>query len=110
MEVTLALTTTLNMHVVTCMESTLEVPAGVPTLDLARAKFKEVFTKLVLTSADSSDIKGVLFKDGDLPVLKIREAFADAVSELIDEASSPIITVKVYYKSKIIRTFTLSVE
>lgn len=106
MKVTLALTTTLNMHVVTCMKSTIEVS----DLDLAKVKFNEAITKLVLTSADSSEIKGVLFKDGDLPVFKIREAFADAVPELIDEASSPIITVKVYYKSKIIRTFTLSVE
>lgn len=106
MKVTLVLTTTLNMHVVTCMKSTIDVP----DLDLAKAKFNEAVTKLVLTSADSSEIKGVLFKDGDLPVFKIREAFADAVPELIDEASSPIITVKVYYKSKVIRTFTLSVD
>lgn len=106
MIVTLALTTTLNMHVVTCMKSTIEFS----DLDLAKAKFKEAVTKLVLTSADSSEIKGILFKDGDLPVIKIREFFADAVPELIDEASSPIITVKVYYKSKVIRTFTLSVE
>lgn len=106
MKVTLVTTTTLNMHVVTCMKATIEVSDW----DLAKAKFNDAITNSVLTSADSSEIKGVLFKDGDLPVFKIREAFADAVPELIYDASSPIITVKVYYKSKVIRTFTLSVE
>ena len=106
MKVTLVLTTTLNMHVVTCMKATIEVS----DLILAKVKFKEAVTKLVLTSADSSEIKGVLFKDGDLPVFKIREDFAASVLELINASSSPIITMKVYYKAKVIRTFTLSVE
>lgn len=106
MKVTLVLTTTLNMHVVTCMKATSEVF----DLDMAKSRFNDAITNSVLTSDDSSEIKGVLFKDGDLPVFKIREAFADAVPELIYDASSPIITVKIYYKSKVIRTFTLSVE
>lgn len=106
MKVTLVLTTTLNMHVVTCMKSTIEAF----DLDMAKSKFNDAITNFVLTSADSSEIKGVLFKDGDLPVFRVREAFADVVPELIYEASSPIITVKVYYKSKVIRTFTLLVE
>ena len=106
MKVTLLLTTTLNMHVVTCMKATSEVF----DLDMAKSRFNDAIMNSVFTSADSSEIKGVLFKDADLPVLRIREAFADTVPELIYDALSPIITVKVYYKSKIIRTFTLSVE
>lgn len=106
MKVSMTITTTLNLHVVNCVKSTIEVP----DMQAAKTKFKEAMTKLVLASADSAEIKGLLFKDGDYPVTKIRESFAEALTELIEEAISPIVTVKVYYKSKVIRTFTMSVE
>lgn len=108
MKVSLTITTTLNMHVVNCVKSAIDVP----DMQTAKTKFKESMLNLVVISADNSisGIKGILFKDGDYPVTKIRESFAEAIAELIDEAVSPIMTAKVYYKSIIIRTFTLSVE
>lgn len=107
MKVSLTITTTLNMHVVNCIRSVIEVS----DMHEARHKFKEAMLNLVVAADNSiSGIKGILFKDGDYPVTKIRESFAEAIAELIDEAVSPIMTAKVYYKSKIIRTFTLSVE
>lgn len=106
MKVSLTITTTLNMHVANCVKSTIDLS----DMQAAKTKFKEAMTKLVLASADSADIKGLLFKDGDYPVTKIRDSFAEALTELIDETVSPIMTAKVYYKSKVIRTFTMSVE
>lgn len=106
MKVSLTITTTLNMHVVNCIRSVIEVS----DMHEARYKFNQAIEQAVLTSSDSAGIKGILFKDGDYPLTKIRDSFAEAVTECIEEALSPIVTVKVYYKSKVIRTFTISVE
>lgn len=107
MKVSLTITTTINMHTLHCIRSVIEV-AG---MHEARHKFKESMLDLVVAAANSiSGLKGILFKDGDHPVTKIRESFAEAIAELIDEAVSPIMTAKVYYKSKIIRTCTMLVE
>lgn len=107
MKVSLTITTTLNMHVVNCVKSAIDVP----DMQTAKTKFKESMLDLVVAADNSiSGIKGILFKDGDYPVTKIRESFAEAIAELIDEAVSPVMTAKVYYKSIVIRTFTLSAE
>lgn len=106
MKVSLTITTTLNMHVVNCVKSVIEVP----DMLAAKIKFKEAMAKLIFILPGLADVTGFLFKDGDLPVFKIREDFAEAITELINVAVSPIMTAKVYYKSKVIRTFTLSVE